>query len=177
MTNPKWVRMTPIWVHVAAICVLVLLAVPAWAVSPWQAASFGVGGQGLWADEGVAPSFKDAEAIGRASVSLTPHISVVGGVSYGVSGSYLRGSAGARLTATDVNDPDFSIGIGVSRHWVSESGRTMDEAAAEAGIGWRPIQSSKFIVTALASYGFDSGRRMISAGILFPFKLASGGSQ
>lgn len=145
--------------------------------SLWQAVSVGVGGQALWADEGGIPAYKDAEAIGRASIGITPHINLVGGIGYGVEQAYVRGSAGVRLTATDVNDPNFSIGVGVSRHYVSEPGVGLDEAAGEAAIGWKPFAASRVILTGLATYGLDSGRRLFSVGIVFPFKLASGGAQ
>lgn len=143
--------------------------------SVWQAASVGIGGQGVWVDEGGAPAFRDIEAIGRASISLTPHVSVVGGVSYGVDQSYVRGSGGVRLTATDVDNRDFSIGVGVSRHYVSEAGSGLDEAAAEGSIGWKPLTNSRVLVTALACVGLDTGRRIFSVGLVVPFKM--GGSQ
>lgn len=143
----------------------------------WQAASVGIGGQGVWVDEGGLSAFRDAEAIGRASVGITPHVNLVGGVSYGVDKSYLRGSGGVRITATDVNDPNFSIGIGISRHYVSEPGAGLDEAAGEAAIGWKPFATSRVILTGLAAYGLDTGRRVFSAGVVWPFKLSTGGGQ
>lgn len=142
--------------------------------SVWQAASIGVGGQGVWVDEGGSPAFRDIEAVGRAAISLTPHVSVVGGVSYGVDRAYVRGSGGVRLTATDENNPDFSVGVGVSRHYVSEPGSGLDEAAAEGSIGWKPLTNSRVIVTALACVGLDTGRRIFSAGLVVPFGLAGG---
>lgn len=141
----------------------------------WQAASLGVGGQGVWVDSGNFPAFRDAEAIVRASVGITPHVNIVGGVSYGVDKSYLRGSGGVRLTATDVNDPNFSIGIGISRHYVSEPGAGMDEAAGEAAIGWRPFPSSNVILTGLAAIGLDTGRRVFSAGLVWAVTVPGGG--
>lgn len=142
--------------------------------SVWDAASIGIGGQGVWVDEGGASALRDAEAIGRASIGVTPHVNLVGGISYGVDKSYLRGSGGVRLTATDVNDPNFSIGIGISRHYVSEPGAGLDEAAGEAAIGWKPFASSRVILTGLAAYGLDTGRRVFSAGIVWPMKLTGG---
>lgn len=139
--------------------------------SVWEAASVGVGGQGVWVDEGGVPAFRDVEAIGRGAISLTPHISVVGGVGYGVSNSYVRGSGGIRLTATDVENKDFSVGVGVSRHYTSEPLFGLDEAAAEGAVGWKPLTNSSVIVTALAAVGLDTGRRVFSAGIIVPFHL------
>ena len=147
------------------------------AASAWQALSVGIGGGGVWVDEGVGPSFRDVEAGASASVSLTPHVSVVGGATYGVDRAYVRGSGGVRLTATDVNDPTFSVGIGVSRHYVSEPGSGLDEAAAEAAVGWKPLTNSRILLTGLAAVGLDTGRRIFSARVVVPFRLASGGSR
>jgi len=141
----------------------------------WQATSLGIGGQGVWVDAGNPPAFRDAEAIVRAAIGITPHVNIVGGVSYGVDKSYLRGSGGVRLTATDVNDPNFSIGIGISRHYVSEPGAGLDEAAGEAAIGWKPFTSSNVLLTGLAAVGLDTGRRVFSAGVVWPIALAGGG--
>lgn len=137
----------------------------------WEATSIGIGGGGVWVDDGNGPEFRDAEAVGRGAVSITPHISGVAGLAYGVDRSYLRGSAGFRLTATDANNKDFSIGVGISRHWTSEPGSGMDEAAGEAAIGWKPIPARSFILTGLAAYGIDTGRRLFSVAIVFPIKL------
>ena len=143
--------------------------------SLWQATSFGIGGQGVWVDEGTAPAFRDAEAIARAAIGVTPHVNIVGGVSYGVDKAYVRGSGGVRITATDVNDPNFSIGVGVSRHYTSEPGAGLDEAAGEAAIGWKPFASSRVLLTGLAVYGLDTGRRLFSAGVVWP--LTVGGAK
>ena len=143
----------------------------------WQSASVGIGGQGVWVDEGGVPGFRDMEAIGRAALSVTPHVSLVGGISYGVDRAYVRGSGGVRLTVTDAENPDFGIGVGVSRHYVSEPESGLDEAAAEAAIGWKPFPTSPFIVTGLATYGLDTNRRVFTVGLVWPFKRASGGAQ
>lgn len=143
----------------------------------WQALSVGVGAGGVWVDEGAGPAFRDVEAGVSAAVSLTPHVSVVGGASYGVDRSYVRGSGGFRITATDANDPTFSVGVGVSRHYVSEPGSGLDEAAGEAAIGWKPLANSRLLLTGLAAVGIDTGRRLFSIRVVVPFKLASGGGQ
>jgi hypothetical protein len=145
--------------------------------SVWDAVSLGVGGGGVWVGEGGVPGFRDAEAVARGAVSITPHVSLVAGASYGVDRSYVRGSGGFRLTATDVNNPDFGIGVGVSRHWTSEDGSGMDEAAAEAAIGWKPLPGASFLLTGLAAYGIDTGRQLFTVALVFPLKKASGGAQ
>ena len=160
-----------------ALWLPIIMVTSANAASVWQAASFGVGGSGVWVDEGGAPAFRDVEGVGTAAVSLTPHISVVGAVAYGVDRSYVRGSGGVRLTATDVNNPDFSVGVGVSRHYVSEPESGLDEAAAEAVVGWKPLAQSKWILGGSAVYGLDTGRRRFSVSLIWPFKLVDGGAQ
>lgn len=158
---------------IAAVLLSALALCPfrADAASVWSAMSVGIGGQAVWVDDGNEPAFRDAEATGRASLGVTPHVNVVGGISYGVDKSYLRGSGGVRITATDVNDPNFSIGIGISRHYQSEPGAGLDEAAGEAAIGWKPFASSRVILTGLAAYGLDTGRRVFSAGVVWPWKV------
>lgn len=140
---------------------------PAHAANLWQATTFGVGVQGAWfngTDNG------DIEAAGKAAVSITPHISVVGGLAYGFAATYLRESVGARITATDVNDQTFSMGIGMSRHFRSEPGG-LDEWAGEAAIGWKPFTSSRVLVTALAAYGLDSRDPFVTAGVVLPVSI------
>jgi hypothetical protein len=162
---------------ILAVALSLSLASAAHGASLWEAATFGIGGQGVWVDEGTAPAFRDAEAIARAALGVTPHVNLVGGASYGVDKSYLRGSGGVRLTATDVNDPNFSIGIGISRHYASEPGSGLDEAAGEAAIGWKPFASSNVVLTGLAAVGLDTGRRLFSAGVVWPWKIPSGGAR
>ena len=156
------------------LMLLSVLAVPAQAASPWQALTVGIGGGGVWVDEGAGPAFRDVEAGLAAAVSLTPHVSVIGSVNYGVDRSYVRGSGGVRLTATDVEDQTFSVGVGISRHYVSDPGSGMDEAAAEGAIGWKPLANSRIYLTGLAAFGIDTGRRAFSAKVVVPFKKIGG---
>lgn len=95
-----------------------------------------VGANGIWYEDEVRPS--DFEATGNVRASLSPHISLVGGAFYGVEHSYLRGSAGVRLTATDVNDPNFSVGVGLQYHASSEPAVRPEGFAPDVSIGWRP---------------------------------------
>jgi hypothetical protein len=152
---------------------LALLSPPGHAATLWDSFSVGIGGQGAWFDGGEQPSMSDVEATGRAAFSITPHISVIGGAAYGFGDSYLRSSAGFRLTATDVNDQNFSVGVGIARHFRSEPG-PLDEWAAEAGIGWKPLASSEFILTSSAAYGLDTERRLFTLGLVYPVKLTLG---
>ena len=171
------ILMLTLAIPVAAQAVEPLYGAAAYAANAWQALSVGVGGGGVWVDEGGGPAFRDVEAGLSGAVSLTPHVSIVGSVNYGVDRSYVRGSGGARITATDANDPTFSVGVGISRHYVSEPGSGLDEAAAEAAIGWKPLANSRVILAGLAAYGIDTGRRSFSVKAIVPLKLVSGGSQ
>ena len=143
---------------------------PVHAASLWQSASVGIGANGAWFDGGDIAAMRDIEATGRGAVSLTPHVSVVGGLAYGFSNSYTRSSVGVRLTATDASDPNFSVGIGISRHFHSEPGG-LDEFAGEAGVGWKPLESSPILLTASSAYGLDTSRRLFTIGLVYPIKL------
>lgn len=155
------------------LSLLLLLSVPTHA-DPWSAASIGVGAGGGWLAQAGEKSIGNFEAVGKGALSLTPHVSLVGGISYGFQDSYLRGSVGGRITATDVNDRTFSVGIGISKHFASEQGFSLDEWAGEAAIGWKPFQSSQFIVTALAARGLDSGDAFLTAAAIYPLHIPGG---
>ena len=157
-------------ITLAVLTSLALLSPPGHAASLWDSFSLGVGGQGAWFSGGDQEDMGDIEATGRGSLSITPHVSVVGGLAYGFDNSYVRSSVGARLTATDVADQSFSVGIGVARHFRSEPG-PLDEWCGEAGVGWKPLASSNVLLTSSAAYGLDSGRRLFTIGVLLPLKL------
>jgi len=158
-----------------SLMVLWFLLLPgtAQSASVWDALSVGVGAQGVWLEGGDLADLRDIEATGRAAFGVTPHIALVGGLAYGFDHAYTRESVGVRLTATDVNDPTFSVGLGVSRHFRSEPGG-LDEWAGEAAIGWKPLSGSEFLLTASAAYGLDSSQRQITAGLTYPVKLVRG---
>src|SRR3972149_8595334 len=107
-----------------ALLVLSFLVLPgsAQSASVWDALSVGIGAQGAGLEGGDRATVRDIEATGRAAFGVTPHISLVGGLAYGFDHAYTRESVGVRLTATDVNDPTFSVGLGVSRPFRSEPG-------------------------------------------------------
>ncbi len=156
------------------VALAALLPTPGHAANLWQSLSLGVGAQGAWFNgPEEQESLQDLEATGRGAFSITPHISVIGGAAYGFGDSYLRSSLGFRLTATDVNDQNFSVGLGVSRHFRSEPG-PMDEWVAEGAMGWRPLASSEVTLTASAGVGLDTNRRLITAGFIIPLKLTIG---
>lgn len=138
-----------------------------------------VGAQGAWwdspggascrrCDDGDNPgnSMRDVEAVGAAALGLTSRIAITGGIMYGFAQSYLRGSTGLRLTATD----GFSLSLGAERHFRSEDG-PMDEWAGTGAIGWRPVSTSDVVIRAGASFGFETSRRLIFAGAMIPLRI------
>lgn len=128
---------------------------------------FAAGANGIWFDDSANPS--DFEAGAAARASLSPHFSVVGSGYYGFAHSYLRGSAGIRVTATDVDNPDFSIGLGVQRHFSSEPALRPEEWAYDASIGYRPWPETNPKVTLIAQggYGIDSNQASYLAGVRY----------
>lgn len=110
--------------------------------------------------DGSLPS--DFELGGTGRLSASPHLSAVGGVFYGVGHSYLRGNFGFRVTATDVDNRDFSIGIGLQYQASSEPAKRPEEWAPDVTVGWRPFADMpKVSVGAQGSYGLDSNTAML----------------
>jgi len=155
---------------IAVLLGLTLISPPGHAATLWDSFTVGVGAQGAWFDGADQEPVRDFEATGRGAFSITPHISAVGGVQYGFMESYVRSSVGVRITATDVADQNFSVGVGVARHFRSEPG-PMDEWCAEAGLGWKPLATSQVLLTASSSIGLDTSRRLFTLGAMFPLKL------
>jgi hypothetical protein len=154
---------------------LMVLAIPALAASPWEATSLAVGGQAVWFERGAATFNRDLEGVLNGSMSLTPHLSLVGQGAWGFENHYGRGTLGARITATDVNDQDFSIGIGLGHQWLTEIEAGQDEWVADASVGWKPLKTWNFILGAQATYGIESQSARTAAGFRIPFKI--GGSR
>lgn len=160
---------------IATITLLMLLAVPALAAEPvfkvYAAAN------GIWYDAvelvGALPPDLEVGATGRAS--LSPNISGVGAAYYGFDNSYTRGSIGVRFTATDANDPNFSIGVGIQRHFSSEPRVRPQEWAPDATIGYRPWPDSmpQAVLVAQGFYGLDSHQASVLVGARYA--LTGGG--
>jgi hypothetical protein len=134
---------------------------------PGDAFSIGVGLQGRWLDQGDTETNSDLEAAGNGAFSLTPHVSVTGGVAFGFQGSYFREQADVRITATDVNDPNFNIWLGAGRYWSKDLNDGLDEWAGKAGIGYRLPTTAPLIVGATAAYGFDTERRQVTLALIY----------
>lgn len=100
----------------------------------------------------------DFEIGGGAAASLSPHISAIGSAWYGLDKNYLRGKFGARVTATDVDDPHFSIGLGPSYNVSSKVSVRPQEWTGDVAIGWVPYPQRwpRIVLGAEGSYGFDS---------------------
>jgi len=166
-------------VGVLALVALGFLCRPAHAASVWEALSFSVGGQGRWLDGGGLPSDRSFEGAGNGALSLTPHVSVTGGISYGFDDSYVRSHVDARVTATDAADPGFNVWVGAGRYFAKHDSDGLDEAAGKAGIGWAPFRDANgnirpWILGATAAYGLDSDRRQITVSAVYSFKITRG---
>lgn len=132
------------------------------------------GANGVWFDDDARPS--DLELGGNVAASLQPNIAAVGAAYFGVDHSYLRGSLGVRVTATDVDNPLFSIGLGIQYQASSEPELRPEEWCPDASIGWRPWPTQKdWIVVGQAAYGLDSNNAYLVAGIRY--NIHTGGAQ
>ena len=141
--------------------------------SLWNNTSLAIGGQGKAIYRNGVTEDREFEGIGNVDFRVTPRISVTGGVAFGFQDSYTRQQVGARFTATDRNDHDFTIWIGAGRYFAKNYTDGLDESAGEAGLNWKPLDNWPFVVGATSAYGFDSGREQAMAHIVFPFHVAS----
>jgi len=134
--------------------------------------SVAIGGNGVWY-RGDLSLPDDFEFGANGALSASPHISAVGAVYYGVEHSYLRGSVGVRVTATDVNDPNFAIGIGFQRHMSGEPNIRPEEWSPDVSIGWRPspLNMPRVILAFQAGYGLDSEQTWLTAGIRYALNV------
>jgi hypothetical protein len=157
---------------------LAIISPPGFAAgaSPLEAMSLSVGVAERWLDSGGLPASRDFEAIGNASLGVTHHLDVTGGIAYGFAGSYVRGHADARIVATDAYDPTFNVWLGVGRYFSERTSDGLNEWAGKAGLGWKPLPKAPFIFGLTAAYGLDTERRTVSASLVYPFKRTGGGS-
>jgi len=168
------------WTMRALLAVLILLAVGFFfdpptchaGDSPWSATSFSVGGQGRWLSRGGLPNDSQVEAVGNVAFSLTPHVSLTGGVAYGFQDAYARSQVDARITASNPDDENFNVWVGAGRYFTRYESDGLDEWAGKGGIGWRLFDAKPFILGATSAYGFDTGRQCFSASLVYVFKIA-----
>jgi len=114
----------------------------------------------VWLDGPGTEFPADVEAGATASASLSPHISLVGLGVYGFSNSYLRWNGGVRVAATDVENPNFNVFLGLGYRGGSTSAVQPNEWAPDAGVGWKPSPKSwpRLTLGADAGYGLESKR-------------------
>lgn len=150
-----------------AVFLALLLLFPSIAAAQTPVLKAFLGANAIWFNDEARPTDFEVGATGRAS--LSKHISGVGAVFYGVDNSYLRGSLGARVTATDVDDPNFSVGLGVQRHFSSEPDIRTEEWAADASIGWRawPENLPRWILVAQGTYGLSTSEASVLVGVRY----------
>lgn len=158
---------------ILAAALLAALTAPAQSATLEEVVKVAVGVNGVWFDGANAafPSDIEAGAAGRAS--LSPHISVVGGAFYGFDHSYFRGSVGPRVTISDVENRDFSMGLGIQYEWASEASVRPNEWAPAAAVGFRPwpLQAPKIIVGGDASYGLTSNKVRATIAVRYALDL------
>ena len=131
------------------------------------------GFNGTWLD-GPAVAFpSDFEAGGRANASLSPHISVGSAVYYGFRNTYVRWEVGPRITVTDTENKDFSVGLGASYHGGSEPSVLPEEWVADASFGWRPSPNTfpRLIVVGQGGYGFTTSKARAILGLRWRIPL------
>lgn len=159
--------------------ILLFAALAALLVSPARAATLeevvkvAVGVNGVWFD-GVNAAFpSDVEAGMTGRASLSPHISVVSSAFYGFDHSYFRGSVGPRITISDVENRDFSMGLGIQYEWASEVEVRPNEWAPAAAVGFKPwpLQAPKVIVGGDASYGLTSNKVRATIAVRYALDL------
>lgn len=129
-----------------------------------------VGVNGVWLDGPVTDFAKDAEAGAVVSASLTPHVSAVGHGFYGFDGKYVRYDGEARVTATDVNDPNFNVYLGLRYRSGSTNAVRPSEWAPDAGVGWKPNPAWKHVIIgADAGYGLTTKNLISYAALRWQF--------
>lgn len=127
-----------------------------------------LGANGVWHDRpnGLPDDF---EGGGSARLGLTPHVDVAVSGFYGVDGSYLVGTGGFRLIATDAENPNFNVALGGSYQVSSEPEIRPQEWRAESIVGWRPFPERlrRLTVGLIGAYGLTSGVASVTAGLRY----------
>lgn len=161
----------------ARITGCILLCSPAHSGDLSQMVGFSAGANAVWFDGDGAEFPADFEGVGNVKASLSPHISSVGSLNYGFTHAYVRWDAGFRVTATDADNPNFNVYLGIRYRGGSTSAVQPSEWAPDAGLGWKPNPEKwpNVILAADASYGLDTADRMAYLGVRYvlpfnPFK-------
>ena len=157
------------------IPLMLAVAMPVIAAPAPHAKVFGaaVAAQGVWFASDSTARRGDAEAGLSARASLSPHISLVGSGFYGGRGQYVRYAGGVRVTATDAQDADFSIGIGYQYRGSSDARLKPDEWGPDVTLGWRPWPGvyPNLLLNLHSWYGIGSGAGAVSVGIRYALPI------
>lgn len=149
------------------LTVLLVAAALPWApaaAAATQPVHIAAGVNGAWLDGTGAAFPADLEAGGTAWSSLTPHLSAVGGAVYGFSHSYARYWGGARMTSSDVLNPNFNTFLGAGYRGGSTAAVGPNEWYGDAGFGVKPLPAQWPALTLGmdAAYGLTSSRVMLT---------------
>lgn len=128
-----------------------------------------LGVNSAWFDGPTTSVPNDIELGANASASLSPHLSAVGGAYYGTRNVYARWSAGARVTVTDVDNPDFSVGLGAQYHGGNYDEVLPEEWMADASFGWRPFPNAmhRLVVVGQAGHGLSTSKSRAILGLRY----------
>lgn len=156
---------------IGAALAALLFSAPAIAQTPSPAKVLGVylGAHGVWQDGALANMVADVEAGANLRASLSPHISLVGSGYYGLDNKYLTTAGGLRITATDVKDRTFSIGVGIQYRWASKEEFGDKEWMPDVSVGWRPwdYPASRVVLIGQGAYGLTSERVRAILGVRY----------
>lgn len=149
------------------------MAVSAQAADLGDVVKLAAGVNGAWFDGTTTAFNADFEAGGNAAASLSPHLSWVGAAYYGFDHSYFRWSTGGRVTVTDTENPNFSVGLGIQYHGASEAELKPAEWAPDASFGWLPAPDRwpALAVIGQAGYGLETNRTRAILGLRYRIKL------
>ena len=150
-----------------SLCLLVgmLAAVPTFChAQPVVRAA--VGANGIWFDA-LTPKPNDFELGGNVAASLQPHISLVGATYYGTEHGYLRGNAGIRFTASNVDDPNFSVGIGARYDLSSNEGVRPEGLTYDASLGYAWPDAPAIVLVVQGAYHVEADQASVIAGVRY----------
>lgn len=168
-------QVEPFLIAMLTVALLVIGSHSANAGTFLEGVQVAAGANGTWLDGPSAAWPADFEAGGSASGSLSPHVSTYGDLYYGFSHSYVRWDAGAKLTVSDAENPNFNVFLCVEYRGGSIAALQPNEAAYGAGFGWKPSPQRfpNLIVGAKAAIGGKSDRTVASLAFryLLPVKL------
>jgi hypothetical protein len=129
---------------------------------------YALSAQGCWVDA-VKPIPDDFEGGLNVAASVQPHLALVGAAYYGFQHSYQRGSLGVRFTASNPDDPYFSVHVGGQYHFSSDPGLRAQGFAPDAAVGWVPWPQTQpaVILVMLGSYNIDANQAVLTAGVRY----------